>query len=317
MRAGVAGLLAVATGPARLRAGLRRATRPVRRSASASAGIGRLRTVFPLAVFGGELLGVLGERLRALLAPLAPAAEEKASRASAWRRPGTRGGDVPARRRRLERPAFAEAALAGPSDQSSSLEREPARAVDDGDGAAPARVGRTAAELAVAAAAQVAGAELLEDRLRRYWVTVRAEAARRGAARSRLSGASAAEQRVTALERAAAEPLRGLSEAEIAQELRAFVGDGPLVRPEAAALAAGDGDGDRGAGGTDALWLEGPSEAVRTSRSPRRRDLPPPAHVLRRGGLDARERTAALRELADQMAAIVRDQAVRHGIDLP
>jgi hypothetical protein len=314
VREGVEGLLAVATGPARLRAGLRRATRPIRRSRRATGGIGRLRTTFPAAVFGGDLLGILGERLRALLAPPPPDAEERTALASAWRRAAARAGDGTARSVQAARDASAppgqarRPAGARPSPARAGLELDDDRA----RGVASPRAARRAVERAEDGA-PLAGAALLDDRLRRYWVTVHAEAQRAASAsRAAQPGAGARPGRGGATESAAALPLGGLSEVEIAQELRAFVSDTPLVRPETAAPATGNGDE-----GVEALWLERAGEGTRSGRLPRGRDLPPPAHVLRHAGLDARERTALLRELADQMAAVVREQAVRHGIDLP
>jgi hypothetical protein len=315
LRDGVDTLRAVATGPTRLRARLRRPTRPIRRSRR-GARIGGLRTVFPAEIFGGELLGVLGERLRMLLAPPAPQTDEDAAVRSALRvARERRTGDVVVRPQPAPGATAADAPGLRARERAASSRLGPGLDRRESSGrtgfAALATPGVPMGGVPMGERSPLTGAALLEDRLRRYWIAVQAAALhapeRRAAAPSRRAAAPPREPRA---ELGARQPVARQSEADLARELHAFVKDTAVVRTEVERSPV-PVDGD------EPQWLDGEHVPSSTRRLGAPQRATPSSPRIGPTGLEPREHAAALRELAGEMATILREQAIRHGIDVP
>lgn len=321
MRDGVEGFLAAATGPTTLQMRLRRATRPVRRSGGALGAIRGVRTAFPRSVFGGELLGVLGERLRELIAPQAPLSEEEAElRALSRRRAAPGASERP--RPGFDRHPWSSRRVDWGGAGSASAGRRFLRQsdVDAVSGRVP--VGSHAAAPALAGAREprpLAGAALLDDRLRRYRhdalaAELRGTGARPGVvpgARPSVSPSGPAPSAVSPPGARAS-----MSEAELVRELSAFVADREGTAgagewlPRAADLPGADEYAtrfERDAARSGATGREPVGRLPAESPRDNRRDGSWP---------EAGYRGAPLRDLADDMAEILREQAIRHGIDI-
>jgi hypothetical protein len=312
---GIRGFLALATGPATLCGRLRRETRPVRRPPRAVEALGRVGSTFPAALVGSELLALLGERLRGLVLEPAAAADEEAGLRALSRRLTARLRD--------ERPPRRPVAAPPPSAERPG---EPSLAPSE-----PSEPARAAAAWAKAAAPThmaggpppaggrrepLSGAALLEERLRVYWRTVARERGRVHAG-AWLAQAVRASRPTPAGVELDPLPRAPMTEAEIARELRAFVDGrtGERSAPAQAAPVGADGAGQEPRHGFAA------SPGFGGAGTPGGAAPPPaavPAHTLGPTfGVTAASRAAARRELADELAAILREQAVRHGIDLP
>ena len=307
-------LAALASAPRRMRADLRRATRPLRALPLAGAPLGDVGTALPPALFGGELLDVLSERLRELLAPPAPEPV-----IAPLARPGSAVGSVewpdglrPAGASCIDASGRAarEEGVAPAAAASPRLEAAPIAA------AAPPRRGPITGESRAGRGRRVAWEGPLAERVRRYWRAVDAEEARaRGHSMAPLSlpdrGAAGDVSEQAATARGAAP----LPDAEVASALGAFVA-GELFAP---ALARSTGHGEPAFGGR----VLGDATATPPSTNghgPRATGAPFPAGPAwpRPGAAGGSpSRAAALRGLADDVGDILREQALRHGIDVP
>jgi hypothetical protein len=305
----VGGLRVAATGPTRLRACLRRSTRPIRRSRDGLA-IGGLRTTFPEEIFGGELLGVLGEQLRTVLSPPAAPLDEEAALRSSLRAARERGFGAGV----LARQPAAAGLAAGREPRVPELTRsrrglDVETRPDSGPAGLEARAG---AGRATEIPPSPAGAALLEHRLRLYWAAVRAAESRpferSPAATSLRPSAPLRERREDGSTRP---PTRRPSEADLARELHAFVTDRPVVRTQV----------EHDAVPADGELEPWPSVEAVAPPATRRLDVPvrgtPRSPRTGPSGLEPREHAAGLRELAEEMASILREQVIRHGIDVP
>jgi hypothetical protein len=314
---GIARFLAAGTGPSTLVARLRRETSPVRRQPRAAQAVASVGTVFPAALLGHELLALVGERLRGLVAdePVSPeedAGLRRLSRRLATRSPGELGARVPV----SDEPAPATSPRPFSLAQAAGLARVPFGA--DREETTEPRRAPTEARGTTAGTDRrepVQGAALLQDLLRGYWRSASlASAAGRGSLSPRAEATTPGG--LARIDGAPGAPLRApMTEADIARELRAFEAVGPAAegtdagRLEVASFA---GDGYAVAYGPDPFE----QEAARSVAWPPSPTAPP--QIL--GATFARvaaSRAAARRELADELAAIVREQAQRHGIDVP
>lgn len=320
MSAGIAGFLAVTTGPRRLRSTLARATLPIRRSRRSLAGIRGVRGVFPEELFGGDLLAVLGARLRALLEPPAAGEEEPALRRLA-RRLARRDGLQ--RRPILPRVPGDESvsvrrttATAGPLEPQL---RPPARDAVAGEPDRPRSAHAGGAGGGAMRAAGFAPNGPLADRLRRYWQVERAAERARAAAGDAPGSPGAVRTPSLAAPPGTPSSRPGrppLTDAELARELEAFVAGRPAA---GGALSRRRRDRDR-LDETPTAWADVPlgasgrvvGERANGAASAAGEPRPSPARPREAG-----RRAPGLTELADDMAAILREGARRHGIDLP
>jgi hypothetical protein len=315
---GIAGFLAITTGPRRLRSRLLRATRPIRRSRRALARIGGVRGSFPAEVFGGDLLAVLGAHLRGLIETAAVAEEAPALQRLARRlaRP-----DVIEHRGIYAPSVAATGAVQGPSPMAAfSAEWQrvpPARAASSG-ASRPARPVWSWTDRGGRRTSRFERNTVLEDRLRRYWQAEHVAQLRTGARAGPVASRAAAASLPEPVTGAPASPrFTNLTEAELARELEAFV-DGRSVIPDRPSAFRRDAEP---APQTPTAWVAVPpgaaaspiGEAIDGGHDAVRRNL---ARAAVRKGEPGR-RAPDLSGLAEDMAAILREQAIRHGIDVP
>jgi hypothetical protein len=299
-----------------MRGDLRRATRPLRALPRVGAPLGGVATVLPPALFGGELLDVLSERLRALLVPPGGAV---AIDSLGPLRPSGGPAEVPAEARPATPgaaedagPATSRAGVAPPTAAAARPEPAPGAAEPASNRRAPIDAGTAAGH-----ARGVTGDGALAERIRRYWRAVDVERAR---AREttvpplsmRHGGAAQVDRDDDGPGRRAA----SLPDPEVASALGAFVA-GDHVAP---ALA-------RPALPGEAMFAERALDAAQPAPLPGANGRRPPARSAQPDGGPAwprpgaaggaPSRAAALRGLADDVGEILREQALRHGIDVP
>jgi hypothetical protein len=270
-------------------------------------------------MFGGDLLAVLGAHLRGLIEAAVSGEEQEPAFQRLARRLARQDG---AEHRRIFRPPVAEARSGLDRPHAAALARDSrplwaARAAGSGE------LRRDLPALAETAdggspTARFAREALLGDRLRRYWQAERAAVARRGGAGAlaREAGAAGRPSQATSPGTPAAPRRAAFTETELARELEAFVG-GRSVVPGAGAPLGREGEP---AHETPTAWAAVPPgpggrgsermEAGLTAGREERARAPAPQR-------EAGRRAPGLSGLADDMATILREQAIRHGIDLP